>query len=64
MYGLWRVQQSLPAGNSPHLFNRKFIKDIDAFYGEYQAGEDAESKGPLTSFTFDDVEPGIVAERG
>lgn len=41
-----------------HLFNRKFIKDIDKFYGEYQAGEDAESKGPLTSFTFDDVEPG------
>ena len=33
-------------------------------FTEYQAGEDAESKGPLTSFTFDDVEPGIVAERG
>ena len=47
-----------------HLFNRKFIKDIDTFYGEYQAGADAESKGPLTSFTFDDVEPGVVAERG
>ena len=53
-----------PQGIPLHLFNRKFIKDIDAFYGEYQAGEDAESKGPLTSFTFDDVEPGIVAERG
>ena len=47
-----------------HLLNRKFIKDIDNFYGEYQAGADAESKGPLTSFTFDDVEPGVVAERG
>ena len=43
-----------------HLFNRKFIKDIDMLYGEYQAGEDAESKGPLTSFTFDDAEPGSV----
>ena len=53
-----------PQGIPLHLFNRKFIKDIDEFYGEYQAGEDAESKGPLTSFTFDDVEPGIVAERG
>jgi len=41
-----------------HLFNRKFIKDIDELYGEYQAGADAESKGPLTSFTFDDIEPG------
>ena len=53
-----------PQGIPLHLFNRKFIKDIDEFYGEYQAGEDAESKGPLTSFTFEDVEPGIVAERG
>ena len=47
-----------------HLLNRKFIKDANELYGEYQAGEDAESKGPLTSFTFEDVEPGIVAERG
>ena len=53
-----------PQGIPLHLFNRKFIKDIDTFYGEYQAGADAESKGPLTSFTFDDVEPGVVAERG
>ena len=53
-----------PQGIPLHLFNRKFIKDIDQFYGEYQAGADAESKGPLTSFTFEDVEPGIVAERG
>ena len=53
-----------PQGIPLHLFNRKFIKDIDTFYGEYQAGADAESKGPLTRFTFDDVEPGVVAERG
>ena len=31
---------------------------------EYQAGEDTTSKGPLTNFTFEDVEPSIVAERG
>lgn len=53
-----------PQGIPLHLFNRKFIKDIDTFYGEYQAGADSESRGPLTNFTFDDVEPGIVGERG
>ena len=53
-----------PQGIPLHLFNRKFIKDIDEFYGEFQAGADIEEKGPLTSYTFDDVEPGIVKERG
>ena len=53
-----------PQGIPLHLFNRKFIKDIDKFYGEYQAGEDTDSKAPLTNFTFDDVEPSIVGERG
>ena len=40
-----------------HLLNRKFIKDIDGLYGEFQAGETAEGKTPLTSFTEGDVEP-------
>ena len=40
-----------------HLLNRKFIKDIDGLYGEYQAGESAEGKTPLTSFTESDAEP-------
>ncbi len=53
-----------PQGIPLHLFNRKFIKDIDKFYGEFKAGEDAETKGPLTSFTFDDVEPCDAVERG
>ena len=39
-----------------HLLNRKFIKDIDGFYGEYQAGETAEGKTPLTSYTEGDLE--------
>lgn len=39
-----------------HLLNRKFIKDIDTFYGEYQAGETAEGKTPLTSYTEGDLE--------
>ena len=39
-----------------HLLNRKYIKDIDSFYGEYQAGETAEGKTPLTSYTEGDLE--------
>lgn len=53
-----------PQGIPLHLFNRKFIKDIDEFYGEYQAGADTDSRGPLTSFDFEDREPGAPAERG
>jgi len=53
-----------PQGIPLHLFNRKFIKDINQLYGEYQAGSDLESKGPLTSFTQNDAEPSVVAERG
>ena len=40
-----------------HLLNRKFIKDIDGLYGEYQAGETDDGKTPLTSYTEGDVEP-------
>ena len=40
-----------------HLLNRKFIKDIDGMYGEYQAGETSDGKTPLTSYTEGDVEP-------
>ncbi len=47
-----------PQGIPLHLFNRKFIRDINEFYGEFVAGEDSETKGPLTDFTFDDLEPG------
>lgn len=47
-----------------HLLNRKFIKDANELYGEYQAGEDADSRFPLVDFTFDDCEPSVVYERG
>ncbi len=40
-----------------HLLNRKFIKDINMFYGEYQAGETPEGKSPLVDFTLGDIEP-------
>jgi len=48
-----------PQGIPLHLFNRKFIKDINKLYGEYQAGSDLETKAPLTNFTLDDAEPGV-----
>ena len=48
-----------PQGIPLHLFNRKFIKDINTIYGDYQAGADVESKAPLTSFRTDDAEPGV-----
>ena len=47
-----------------HLLNRKFIKDINELYGEYQAGADTESRAPLTNYTKDDCEPSVVHERG
>ncbi len=47
-----------------HLLNRKFIKDINELYGDYQAGADLETRAPLTAYTTEDVEPGIVYERG
>ena len=53
-----------PQGIPLHLFNRKFIKDIDELYGEFQAGADTDSKAPLTNYTFDDAEPSIVGKRG
>ena len=47
-----------------HLLNRKFIKDIDELYGDYQAGSGSEERTPLTTYTQTDVEPGVVYERG
>ena len=53
-----------PQGIPLHLFNRKFIKDINTLYGEYQAGADPEARGPLTSFTTEDAEPSVVSQGG
>ena len=47
-----------------HLLNRKFIKDIDEFYGEYQAGAEAGSRAPIVDYTLDDLEPNEAVERG
>lgn len=40
-----------------HLLNRKFIKDINAFYGQYQAGETVGQRAPLVDYTTEDREP-------
>ena len=46
-----------------HLLNRKFIKDINDFYGDYQAGAEVGSRAPLVDYTTDDLEPGDVFDR-
>ena len=45
-----------------HLLNRKFIKDINSFYGDYQAGAEVGSRAPLVDYTTEDLEPGEVFE--
>lgn len=40
-----------------HLLNRKFIKDINSFYGSYQAGAEEGSRAPLVNYTKGDIEP-------
>jgi len=47
-----------------HLLNRKFIKDINELYGEYQAGAEVGSRAPLVDYTEGDPEPGDAVERG
>lgn len=51
--------QSIPL----HLLNRKFIKDINTLYGDYQAGETVGQRSPLVDFAEGDVELGEVFER-
>ena len=45
-----------------YLLNRKYIKDVDEIYGEYQAGEDTETRAPLNTYNTEDAEPSIVYE--
>ncbi len=47
-----------------HLLNRKFIKDIDGFYGEYQAGAEVGSRAPLVDYTTEDIEPSDAVKGG
>ncbi len=47
-----------------HLLNRKFIKDIDELYGDYQAGAVVGSRAPIVDYTTEDAEPSEAVERG
>ncbi len=47
-----------------HLLNRKFIKDINEFYGEYQAGETVDARAPLNTYHLDDCEPDTALQEG
>ncbi|MBE6718368.1 MAG: 4Fe-4S ferredoxin [Ruminococcaceae bacterium] len=53
-----------PQGIPLHLLNRKFIKDINEFYGEYQAGAVEGSRAPLVDYTEGDIEPYEIFDRG
>ena len=46
-----------------YLLNRKYIKDINELYGDYQAGSSFDDKPPMLTFKEDDAEPSIVYER-
>ena len=47
-----------------YLLNRKFIKDINEIYGEYQAGSDMETKPAMLTFNAEgDPETTIVWDR-
>ena len=52
-----------PQGIPLHLLNRKFIKDYNDFYGEYQAGEKVGDRAPLVNFTKDDIEPSDAVNK-
>ena len=53
-----------PQGIPLHLLNRKFIKDINELWGEYQAGAEVGSRAPLVNYTEGDMEPSEAVERG
>ena len=53
-----------PQGIPLHLLNRKFIKDIDVLYGDYQAGAEIGQRHPLENFDKGDCEPADVQKRG
>ncbi len=53
-----------PQGIPLHLLNRKFIKDINGFYGEYQAGAEVGNRPPVVDYTKEDIEPGEAVKGG
>ena len=52
-----------PQGVKLGLLNLKFIKDINEFYGAYQAGADATTPSPLVSYKDNDPEADQAVQR-
>ena len=52
-----------PQGVKLGLLNMKFMKDINEFYGAFQAGEDATSPSPLVSYKDSDPEADEAVQR-
>ncbi len=61
--GCGECSRVCPQGVKLSLLNLKFIKDINNFYGAYQAGEDATTPSPLVSYTENDLEANEAAQR-
>ena len=53
-----------PQGVKLGLLNMKFIKDINSFFGAYQAGEDAVTPAPLTDYRLNDAEAETALKGG
>ena len=47
-----------------HLLNRKFIKDMNELYGDFQAGAAEQIRHPVTDYRAEDAEPGVIYTRG
>jgi formate dehydrogenase subunit beta len=41
----------------------KFMKDINTYYGTFQAGADATTPAPQVTFKPEDVEPSVVERK-
>lgn len=61
--GCGECERVCPQGVKLDLLNMKFMKDINAFYGAYQAGEDATTPSPLVSYKDNDPEADEAVQR-
>jgi formate dehydrogenase subunit beta len=52
-----------PQGIKLGLLNMKFMKDINTYYGTFQAGADATTPAPQVTFKPEDVEPSVVERK-
>lgn len=61
--GCGECERVCPQGVKLGLLNLKYIKDINEFYGDYQAGADDTTSAPQYTFKTDDVEPTVVEAK-